>query len=576
MDGESSTALVAASPEATRLQLRPVAEHGLWDAAAFLQTERVATVMTDSGLMPKALTHWKEGQGNNAVEHEHPREVVFARAVLIANQAFHLEIDPVLFAQCCAIVHGRLMYEGKLVHAIIERRLGVKLRYDFGLWSTDHFEPVDDETKLWGQAERLAVRVVGQLPGEDFERTVEGSVGVWKTPQWGGQPTWRQRLRYRGAREWARAHSPGIMLGIVTPDEADELEQQIDRAALTGSASPIALSMHAGFEDKPAAEEPAAEPAQPRRRGKAAAAAAPADPNPKPEIDAALDGDDIPKDSGARPTDGAANTATDGAQTAEPEQASSGTAAPASSDTAAESSSPKASEGATSGGEAERPLEEGPAKPEGNASGQEPPEDVVSEGYPEKDEVYHLTGDAWEWDESRNDFVRDTYKNGAPFSSSKHGSGLAMYEDHRPEGAMTPAEPKAEAEARATQAEPAGEQDPVDRYIEEVEAAKSWQEIKAAMQWFLRSETFSKLAPDEQAAFRAKTWEFASALSDVEDHAASPTAFRLWIEFIEDADAIEGTLRILEKAPAFDGMQPSQKDGIRKAATVRMEALRAS
>jgi hypothetical protein len=63
-------------------------DRGLWDTAAFQQTERVATIMVDSQLMPKALTHYKEGQGNNAVEKPLPEKVQFARAVLICNQAF--------------------------------------------------------------------------------------------------------------------------------------------------------------------------------------------------------------------------------------------------------------------------------------------------------------------------------------------------------------------------------------------------------------------------------------------------------------------------------------------------------
>jgi hypothetical protein len=67
----------------------------------------------------------------------------------------------------------------------------------------------------------MTVIVTGTLQGESKVRTVSGSVASWKTDQWSPK-NYEQRLAYRGAREWARRHAPGVMLGIVTDDDEYE------------------------------------------------------------------------------------------------------------------------------------------------------------------------------------------------------------------------------------------------------------------------------------------------------------------------------------------------------------------
>lgn len=98
------------------------------------------------------------------------------------------------------------MWEGKLVHAVIQVQSGINLQYDIS-----------------GEGESMKVIVSGTLPGEDKPRTVEGTVKAWKTTgdgsPWKSPDNYARQLRYRGAREWARAHNPAVMLGVVTEDE---------------------------------------------------------------------------------------------------------------------------------------------------------------------------------------------------------------------------------------------------------------------------------------------------------------------------------------------------------------------
>ena len=72
----------------------------------------------------------------------------------------------------------------------------------------------------------MGVTVSGTLPGENQPRTITGRVKDWhkgaKSP-WAQEGAWKRQLRYMGAREWARAHKPAVMLGIYADDELYEM-----------------------------------------------------------------------------------------------------------------------------------------------------------------------------------------------------------------------------------------------------------------------------------------------------------------------------------------------------------------
>lgn len=168
------------------------------DTARFEHMQRIAGIMARSNLVPEALS-------NKDMSFEQAQ----ANCFLAVNQAVRWEMDPFAVAQCMSVVKGKLCFEGKLIAAVIESKLGIKLFYE------------------WNDAlgDALAIKVSGTYPGETSPRVIEGTVREWKTTHsgspWANQP--RKQLAYRGAREWGRLHSPGIMLGVYSDDEMEDL-----------------------------------------------------------------------------------------------------------------------------------------------------------------------------------------------------------------------------------------------------------------------------------------------------------------------------------------------------------------
>lgn len=193
----------------------------IMDTAKFEHMGRIATLMAQSGMMPESLT--TTGTKNNLTYL--PPEVITARAFLIVAQAERWGMDPLAVMGSCSFVKGNLMYEGKLVYAVLQALLGIRLKFELGAWDPKRYrvklgveEPGDDS---------LGVVVSGQFPGEPSPVTIEGYVGGWRTSgegsPWLSPANWRRQLRYRGTREWVNAYEPGILLGVLTDDDIDAM-----------------------------------------------------------------------------------------------------------------------------------------------------------------------------------------------------------------------------------------------------------------------------------------------------------------------------------------------------------------
>lgn len=177
----------------------------LLDTSKFEHMQRIATVMAETSTLPDSFRRAKE-DGKTI---EFPKQTVIANCFRVVNQAVRWGFDPFAVVDCASIVHGKLMWEGKLVAAVLDAKLGIKLQYEF-----------DDKP-----GQKMGVTVSGVRPGETA-RTIEGTVEQWhkgpKSP-WSNPADWKRQLRYRGAREWARAHEPAVLLGIYADDELQEL-----------------------------------------------------------------------------------------------------------------------------------------------------------------------------------------------------------------------------------------------------------------------------------------------------------------------------------------------------------------
>lgn len=176
----------------------------LLDTAKFEQMLRISKLMASCSLVPHALL--KDGDSWL------PTDAATANCMLIVNQAVRWGMDPFAVAQCASVVHGRLMWEGKLVQAVIESKLPA----------------VRFSTAYQGTGLDRAIQVSAKIDGAT--RNVDGTVRDWHTRKKNGEmaDAWVRQpdtmLHYRGMRQWARQWAPALMLGVYTDDEMDELQ----------------------------------------------------------------------------------------------------------------------------------------------------------------------------------------------------------------------------------------------------------------------------------------------------------------------------------------------------------------
>jgi hypothetical protein len=169
----------------------------LFDSNHYATIIDVANMMAATNLTPETLRGTRSGQKFTPF----PLDEIKANCFMVAEQAMRWGLSPTGCAQHASIVRGKLMWEGKLVAAVLDQLTGVKLKYDYT-----------------GSGVNRKVTVSGKFADETEIREVTGLVKDWKTSQW-TETNYDQRLAYRGAREWSRRHAPSAMLGITTNDE---------------------------------------------------------------------------------------------------------------------------------------------------------------------------------------------------------------------------------------------------------------------------------------------------------------------------------------------------------------------
>jgi hypothetical protein len=211
----------------------------VYDSAKFEHMQRIATIMANSPIVPATLRGVWVGQGSNKSLKLFEPEQRFANCFQVVNQAHNWGMDPFAVAQACSIVHDRLMFEGKLVYAVIQAKLGVSLGFE---WNGETGKNAG--IRVWGPD--------GQF-GEP--REVRGTVATWEST--GANSPWSKaqqahlQLAYRGAREWCRLYEPALLLGVYTPDEMDDVMQE-SRARAAVDVTPRAAVNYLADDDAPA------------------------------------------------------------------------------------------------------------------------------------------------------------------------------------------------------------------------------------------------------------------------------------------------------------------------------------
>lgn len=196
------------------------------DSGRFDQMQRIATVMARSPLTPESLVCFYEGTGQNKKAVLLDWDVRLANCFLVVNQAVRWGLDPFAVAQSVSVVHGKLMFEGKLVAAVLDAKLGEKLSYE---WND---QPGD----------LLGIRIEGSPDARGKPRVLEGTVGQWRTAgagsPWTKAADHRRQLVYRGTRDWARLYEPAVLLGVYTPDEMEHLQDRVSGEAASPASGP--------------------------------------------------------------------------------------------------------------------------------------------------------------------------------------------------------------------------------------------------------------------------------------------------------------------------------------------------
>lgn len=248
------------TPPTRRDAIQVVNTVPILDTSRFEHMQRIAVSIARSNLVPETL----RTVGAFKDKQDLPFEVVMANVFLVVNQAVRWGMDPFAVLSCTAVVHGRLCYEGKLVAAVLESKLGVEL------------DPVWNDKS--GDAFGITLR--GVLPSGKV-REVSGTVGEWKTT--GNNSPWgnpRRQLLYRGIREWARWWAPSILLGVYTDDELADLQDnaraqrampvpsQQEQMALIAS-QPKAEPAKRRTPPEPPADEPVHKKAEPTKTSSA-------------------------------------------------------------------------------------------------------------------------------------------------------------------------------------------------------------------------------------------------------------------------------------------------------------------
>ncbi|MEN5278117.1 hypothetical protein ABE527_14340 [Brucella sp. TWI432] len=198
----------------------------------FAECMQWATMLANSSLLPQALTHEKPSKDETKL----PLDRIIANCFYVTTIADAWGVMPTALAQGVSLVHGRICFEGKIVASAIEKHLGFVLSHyvsgsgeDMRIWISD--VPFTDEVvaKLEPNYRRTDMRIM------------DGTVKDWKTS--GNNSPWRpstyaKMLFYRGAREWARVYAPGLISGIYTPDEFDDVASDV-RAQRARDVTPL-------------------------------------------------------------------------------------------------------------------------------------------------------------------------------------------------------------------------------------------------------------------------------------------------------------------------------------------------
>lgn len=147
----------------------------------------------------------------------------------VVMQAMQWKMNPFAVAQKTHVVNGTLGYEAQLVNAVVQSSGAI----------TGHFS-----YEYQGDNAGLSCRVGAIIRGEKEitwnEWLSVANVTTKNSPLWKTNP--KQQLGYLQVKNWARAYTPGAILGVYSADELEDLprppaEKNMGDADIVGSST---------------------------------------------------------------------------------------------------------------------------------------------------------------------------------------------------------------------------------------------------------------------------------------------------------------------------------------------------
>jgi len=157
----------------------------------------------------------------------------------VVMQAMQWRMNPYLVAGKTHFVNGVIGYEAQLVNAVVVESGAIEGGFDYewyGPWERvlGKFEEKsrvkDGETIKyripgWTLQDEagIGIRVTATRRADHATKTLDLLLAQTRTRNstlWADDP--RQQLAYLGVKRWARLYTPGVMLGVYTPDELQE------------------------------------------------------------------------------------------------------------------------------------------------------------------------------------------------------------------------------------------------------------------------------------------------------------------------------------------------------------------
>lgn len=514
----------------------------MFDTDRFEHFQRAASALMHSSFL------------NPAVRGDNPNQC-FSNLMLVFDLADRWKLPPLSIAQCISIVHNKVVYEGKLIQAALDSSLGVTLypwwtgergTLEYRIFLSD--TPWDDMSDEQLAALRPGIQIRGR-------RIIDGSVAEWRTfkknsteatQAWSGAATQNQLL-YRGSREWARRFEPAHLLGVYGDDEIEQIQSRMDRAR---DAAPAALGLSGGFTrpveaaPEPEVEEDQVEPVQEE-------AAEQAQDAPETAQDAQVEGE-----------------ATSDAETDEEDQGD--------------------------GPSAQDVADRAEAAYQATFCGL--PHTYEGEDHWPDDAREEIDLRARDGADAFDDAKELAYQQGragqvmTELQPPVDATGLtARWKALRAEWEKGQADAAADSKASPSAEAPASEADAVDADTDDAETdalagwtaklleLNSWADIKAALHAFSQTPEWKAMGPEDLSEVRSLAWARQNFLimdgQEKFDFLNDLTAFRCWIEWTEDADAIEGNWQAIASMPHFQNLGSDQQKALATAVQACIAAL---